>query len=87
MVRAHGERIRALDHHRLTFDTLGRLAGERWSDTAAYFQACRRRRNVAVYERAGVVSQAEAEELHLQVKRLRDEIVAWLRLEKPELAP
>lgn len=61
VVRSEGERVHGADHHRLTFEALAEIASGRWRETAEYFQHCRRRRNVALYDRAGVTSASEVE--------------------------
>jgi len=50
-----------------------------------YLNACRLKRNKAEYDRIGVVSQDEAEELIGFVREFLDEALAWLRARHPEL--
>jgi hypothetical protein len=84
---AHGERIHAAEHHRLTFVRRGELAGGRWTGAADYFQHCRVRRNRSMYDLAGGVSAVEARELRVQANRLLAEVHEWLRAERPNLFP
>jgi hypothetical protein len=51
----------------------------------AQFDQFRKKRNLGGYERAGVASDQEAEEMFLLAKRIRDEVAAWLRKTHPEL--
>ncbi len=51
----------------------------------AQFDQFRKKRNLGGYERAGVVSDQEAEEMFLLAKKIRDEVAAWLRKTYPEL--
>ena len=51
----------------------------------AQFDQLRKKRNLGGYERAGVASDQEAEEMFLLAKRIRDEVAAWLRKTHPEL--
>jgi len=86
-LRSEGERIHGPDHHRLTFDALGGVAAGRWSETATFLQHCRARRNAALYDRPGVVSAGEAEELRRATEQLIADVERWLREAHPELAP
>ena len=45
----------------------------------------RRKRNLGAYERAGLVSGQEAEEMCALAVQVRDMVVAWLEREHPEL--
>src|SRR2546425_7590882 len=67
-IRATGLRIPSVDHHKLTFEALTEIANGRWREIAAYLQHCRKQRNLVTYERAGVVSDAEANELRQSQK-------------------
>jgi len=86
LIRAHGERIQGPDHHRLTFVRFAELAEERWAAAADYLQHCRVRRNRSAYDQVGTVSDAEARELCKQSAQLLDEVLRWLRKERPTLS-
>ena len=45
----------------------------------------RKKRNISDYERAGAVSEQEANEMFVLAKNLRDEVEKWLRSNHPEL--
>jgi hypothetical protein len=45
----------------------------------------RRKRHQGAYERAGLVSEREADEMHALAVQLRDTVLAWLRAEHPDL--
>ena len=45
----------------------------------------RRKRNLGAYERAGLISAQEADELYALASALRGTVLAWLRLEHPDL--
>jgi hypothetical protein len=55
--------------------------------TIARLDAFRKKRNVSDYERAGAVSEKEAEELVALAERLRAQFVHWLKATHPELLP
>jgi hypothetical protein len=46
---------------------------------ADYLNACRSKRNIAEYDRTGVVSAGEAEELLAFVQELREKVMQWVR--------
>jgi len=48
-----------------------------------YFDACRVKRNVTDYDRAGGISETEAEELLKEVSQFREIIVNWLKSYHP----
>lgn len=45
----------------------------------------RKKRNLSGYERAGMTSEQEADEMFELALRLRDEVIAWLRRRHPRL--
>ena len=53
----------------------------------AFFDHCRKKRNIAVYEQVGAISDHEATEMIEEAKQLRDEFATWLASERPDLAP
>ena len=86
VVCASGYRIgRVAGHNRLTFDVLPELMGGDATDRARYFNASRAKRNLSEYERAGVVSRAEADALVRSAREFRAEVEAWLREVHPGL--
>jgi len=46
----------------------------------------RQKRNTSDYERAGLVTEQEAEEMVALAKQLRDDVEQWLHIHHPELA-
>jgi hypothetical protein len=49
------------------------------------FEAFRKKRNIAGYERAGEVSDREAEEMERLARYLRQEVERWIRASHPHL--
>lgn len=45
----------------------------------------RKKRNIGSYERAGAISEHEAKEMIALAKDLRDQVMAWLKKNHPEL--
>ena len=51
----------------------------------AQLDAFRKKRNVGDYERAGLVSEKEAQEMVVLARQLRKHVGDWLRANHPEL--
>ena len=75
-----------LQHYR-TIAALPLILGERMKDEAEYLETCRRKRNIAEYDRAGVVTEQDAAELAAFCRDLRQEVLAWLDTHHPQLKP
>ena len=76
---------RNLQHYR-TIQAMPLILGEKRKGDADYLDICRVKRNQAEYDRVGVVSVAEADELIEFVEDLRSHVTSWLDTEYPELA-
>ena len=88
-LRAAGYRVRGSSsaHHWLTFALLPEITGPEAEARSRYYQACRRRRHQAMYERVGAATETELRELVQEVKAFRKEVVGWLREHHVALAP
>lgn len=65
-------------HHYRVIQSLAHTIG---ADSAlvAQFDAFRKKRNIAGYERVGMTSDKEAQEMVALAKRLRNDVRAWLK--------
>lgn len=61
--------------------------GPRISETASYFDICRRKRNALDYDMTGVVSSTEAQELLSKAKEFKEEAADWVRSKYPQFTP
>ena len=52
---------------------------------ADYLDSCRRKRNIADYDTAGVISDSEVEEILEETKSFRKDVVDWLSKKHPDL--
>ncbi len=52
--------------------------GDDYVDFAEYFDACRVKRNVIDYDRAGGISEGEADKLLNEVRRFKEIVLNWL---------
>lgn len=86
VIGASGYRVgRVPGHHRLTIDLLPVLVGAQERARARYFDACRRKRNQADYERAGAATTAEVEALIEAAVEFRQDVLVWLESDHPLL--
>jgi hypothetical protein len=74
---------KSLQHYR-TIQALPLILGPQRRTDADYLDACRSKRNTAEYDRTGVVSAGEAQELLAFVAELRHEVWQWLETRHPE---
>jgi hypothetical protein len=84
-VACAGYRIVGQGHHVTSFQALELAMGEEAATYAAYFDTCRRKRNVVDYDLAYVVSDTEAEELLREVEAFRAQVEAWIATNHPLL--
>lgn len=54
-------------------------------DTIDQLNKFREKRNISDYERAGMVTEYEAQEMLTLAKKVRDEVEAWIRTNYPHL--
>ena len=87
-LRACGYRVRkGQGHHKYGIDSLRHTLGEHWSQTADHIERCSRLRGQAIYERIGVVSEEDAQDLIATARDLRADVMKWLRSDHPKLTP
>ena len=86
VLAASGLRVTAQrGHHVVTWRALPELMGDDVGDTAVYFDSCRTLRNRSDYDRVGVVSEAEVDELLRETEAFRGQVIDWLSGEHPRL--
>lgn len=73
-----------LQHYR-TLAALPEILGETRKLDAKYLDDCRKKRNIVEYDYVGGASESDADELIGFVKEFRDEVIAWLKKNHPEL--
>ena len=82
-IACSGYRISGPGHHYTSFEALELAMGSPVSESVAYFDACRRKRNQVDYDCADVISDGEAEELLSNAKDFQKQVEAWIRKRHP----
>ena len=83
---AAGYRAGRDQHHYRVIQSLRETIGALPEDVVT-FDAFRKKRNVAGYERIGLVSDADARAMRLLAVRLDRAVRTWLREQHPDLCP
>ena len=71
--------------HLTAINSLEHTLGEELKETMVFLSRCSRKRGQAMYERVGVVGQQDADDLVETARRLRADVVAWLKRRHPRL--
>src|SRR5581483_5328310 len=87
LLHASGYRPEKTLQHYRSIAALPLILGKQFDDDADYLETCRRKRNIAEYDRAGVISEQDARELVEFCKNLRQQVENWLAASHPALAP
>jgi hypothetical protein len=86
VIRATGYRVRAHGGgHYNTYLALEAADPKLFARHAAYFNACREKRNELSYEMAGVVSEHEANELLNEIPAFEAAVLRWIQTHHAEL--
>jgi len=81
---ACGYRASREAHHHRVIQSLAFTIGAE-AQLVAQLEAFRKKRNIGDYERAGLVSRGESNEMVGLAQRLRQEVGDWLKANHPEL--
>jgi len=81
---AAGYRASRQAHHYRAIQSLAYTIGAD-AGLVAQFDQFRKKRDIGGYERIGIVSDMEAEEMLALAERLRWEVEDWIRIEHPDL--
>ena len=80
-----GYRTSGHGHHWATLQVLPEIMGSKAEERRDYLDACRTKRNVADYDRAGEISEGEVSEILDEVQKFRADLLEWLRTRHPHL--
>ena len=78
---------RQLGQHLTAINSLEHTLGEELKETMVFLYRCSTKRGQAMYERVGVVSRQDADDLVQTARKLRADVVTWLRRRHPGLVP
>lgn len=82
-----GYRVVGPGHHQTSFEAAELAIGASVSALVAYFELCRRKRNMLDYDVANVVSDTEAAELLEKAREFKAEVESWIAANHPSLVP
>jgi hypothetical protein len=85
LLYAEGYRVERSLHHYRTIQSLPLILGNDRKGDCDYLETCRKKRNIVEYDNIGGASEKEAEELVAFVKKLREDVVDWLKENHPQL--
>jgi transcriptional regulator with XRE-family HTH domain len=83
---AAGYEAERSQHHYRVIQSLELTIGAD-STTVANFDTFRKKRNVTDYEKANMISEAEADDMLAFAETLRRDVEAWIRKKHPKLIP
>jgi len=75
---------RGAGSHAVVFAFLREVEGGRWRTEAVYFDRARKKRNLSEYEKTGLVTELEADELREQARTFSDQVREWVRQRHPD---
>lgn len=87
VIACSGYRVVGQGHHQTTFEALELAVGPSIAATAAYFDTCRRKRNLVEHDIANVATETETEELLRQAQQFAQVVETWIARNHPALVP
>ena len=87
VIASAGYRVAGLGHHQTTFEAVELAMGPSIAPLAAYFDTCRRKRNMVDYDMANVATETEVEELIRETENFRQIAETWIAANYPHLKP
>ena len=85
LLSAEGYRPSHELQHYLTLAALPEILGKAKKADAEYLDNCRKKRNIVEYDEVGGASESDADELIGFVKGFKNQVIAWLTENHPEL--
>lgn len=71
-------------HHFNVLQAVREILGKEYYDLIDYFDSCRSKRNITDYDRAGEISDFEAEELLKEVLTFKEVVLKWVKENYPQ---
>lgn len=85
VMNCEGFRTAGLAHHSITFQFMKAALGKEFAELADYFDRCRRKRNITDYDRAGRVTEKEANDLLREATNFVKHVKRWVKTKHPNL--
>ena len=85
LLRAEGYRATHGQQHYRTITAMPLVLGASKKDDAEYLDSCRTKRNTVEYDYVGGASEDDARELVDFLKGFKEEVLAWLKEQHPDL--
>lgn len=82
---ASGYKTYGSGHHYITFQALKELLPAGYMQLMDYFDACRSKRNISDYDRSGIISNQEANEILAEAVKFKKIVINWLKHTHPKL--
>lgn len=87
VIACAGYRVIGSGHHHTTITALGLAMGPGLSKWIAYFDTCRRKRNILDYDMAQVISATEAAEILDKAHQFQQLVESWIAQNHPQFCP
>ena len=85
LLRAEGYRAGSMAHHKITIECLPFVMGSEKEKYSRYLNDCRIKRNKVEYDKAGLVSEDDVQELSEFTKDFYSEVEKWMYTNHPNL--
>jgi uncharacterized protein (UPF0332 family) len=85
VMHCEGYRSAGLGHHSITFQFMKTALEKEFTELADYFDRCRRKRNITDYDRAGRITEKEANDLLREATNFLKYIKQWIKANHPGL--
>jgi uncharacterized protein (UPF0332 family) len=85
LLYASGYRTSGTAQHWTTFQALPHVMGSGEQERSDYLDSCRRKRNIAEYDSAGMISEGEVAEILREARLFHQAVLEWLKKNHPDL--
>lgn len=87
VLAAAGYRASGQAHHMTVFEAFPLVMGADLQALGEYYDACRQKRNRALYNETGQATRRDVEDLIASVEAFEQRVRGWLRANHPHLVP
>jgi uncharacterized protein (UPF0332 family) len=86
VIACSGYRVSGQGHHQTHFEAIEVAIGKPAATFAAFFDSCRRKRNMVDYDMSGIASTTEVEQLITETEAFLELAEKWIVKHHPALA-